>query len=425
MPRVTAPHGAARTDRLRVRPFRALRYAADGPSHLADVTSPPYDVIGEDGVRRYEDASPVNVVRLVLPRRSGGDDRYAHAARDLGAWVGEGVLVAQQPAVYAYEQEVGGVSWRGLLGAFSVHDEGSTAVLPHEDVFPGPVADRAALMEATHAQLEPIMLVHQGSESLGALVRTLTPDPPDLEVTTDDGVVHRLWPLADEEALRALDAAVGSGHALIADGHHRYAAYQAQRRRHAGDAGGAWDLGLGWLVDATTHPLQLTAIHRTLDGITMEEVLAATRPYARSVPLTGDPATWLADLATARETAFVVTDGERACWVHAVDASWLEATLVHRPAAWRRLDAVVLHEALLLVALGVAESDPRLGYAHDPRTACEHARAVGGVAVLMRPPALAEVLAAAAEGVRMPRKSTSFGPKPRNGLVLRQVRHDG
>jgi uncharacterized protein (DUF1015 family) len=29
------------------------------------------------------------------------------------------------------------------------------------------------------------------------------------------------------------------------------------------------------------------------------------------------------------------------------------------------------------------------------------------------------VLELAAEGVRMPRKSTSFGPKPRTGLVLR------
>ena len=37
----------------------------------------------------------------------------------------------------------------------------------------------------------------------------------------------------------------------------------------------------------------------------------------------------------------------------------------------------------------------------------------------MRPVAVADVLALAADGERMPRKSTSFGPKPRTGLVLR------
>ena len=39
--------------------------------------------------------------------------------------------------------------------------------------------------------------------------------------------------------------------------------------------------------------------------------------------------------------------------------------------------------------------------------------------MLLRPVDVSDVLALAAEGERMPRKSTSFGPKPRTGLVLR------
>jgi uncharacterized protein (DUF1015 family) len=39
----------------------------------------------------------------------------------------------------------------------------------------------------------------------------------------------------------------------------------------------------------------------------------------------------------------------------------------------------------------------------------------------MRPVELETVHALAARGERMPRKSTSFGPKPRTGLVLRLV----
>ena len=45
-----------------------------------------------------------------------------------------------------------------------------------------------------------------------------------------------------------------------------------------------------------------------------------------------------------------------------------------------------------------------------------------GIVVAVHPPTVAEVLRTAAQGVRMPRKSTSFTPKPRMGLVMRDLR---
>jgi uncharacterized protein (DUF1015 family) len=47
------------------------------------------------------------------------------------------------------------------------------------------------------------------------------------------------------------------------------------------------------------------------------------------------------------------------------------------------------------------------------------ARSPGGTAVLCPPLAVADVYTVAAHGERVPRKSTSFAPKPRSGLVLR------
>ena len=43
----------------------------------------------------------------------------------------------------------------------------------------------------------------------------------------------------------------------------------------------------------------------------------------------------------------------------------------------------------------------------------------GGTAVICNPPSFDAVIKVAAHGERVPRKSTSFGPKPRTGLVLR------
>ena len=45
--------------------------------------------------------------------------------------------------------------------------------------------------------------------------------------------------------------------------------------------------------------------------------------------------------------------------------------------------------------------------------------AAGGTAVICNPPSFGTVIQIAAHGERVPRKSTSFGPKPRTGLVLR------
>ncbi|MDP9255697.1 MAG: DUF1015 domain-containing protein, partial [Actinomycetota bacterium] len=53
-------------ERVEIRPFHALHYAADRVG-LADVVSPPYDVIDDDLRRRLLARSPYNVVHLILP----------------------------------------------------------------------------------------------------------------------------------------------------------------------------------------------------------------------------------------------------------------------------------------------------------------------------------------------------------------------
>src|SRR3712207_1183763 len=75
-PAVPTPSG------LELLPFRALRYDESVAGPLGPLTSPPYDVIDEAGVRRYEEMSPYNVVRVILPRdpAEGSGTRYESAA---------------------------------------------------------------------------------------------------------------------------------------------------------------------------------------------------------------------------------------------------------------------------------------------------------------------------------------------------------
>jgi uncharacterized protein (DUF1015 family) len=432
-PVATAPvPGVAAGGGLVVAPFRGLRYVAGRVSDLAAVTSPPYDVIDQDAASHLEDLDPHNVVRLILPRdrdaiaavAPGSGDRYAHAAQLLAQWRAEGLLARDaRPALYVYEQVGPGFEQRGLLAAVGLHDPADRVVLPHEDVMPGPVADRLELMRATGANLEPILLVYDGGGETAAILDEAVLTTPLLETRTEDGVRQRVWAITDPDVQQRVAADLAPRQALIADGHHRWATYRRLQAEHRalGDGPGPWDRGLAMLVDSRTSPLQVAAIHRVVPDLGLADALALAGTTFSVSPAGDDLDSALAVLGSTRSRhPFVVTDGSQFRLIADPDPVTLaDAVPADRPDRWQELDASVVHALLLERLWGLPAEDPQVGYLHDAAGAVRAARRASGVAVLLRPVDVADVVALAAEGERMPRKSTSFGPKPRTGLVLR------
>lgn len=426
-PGVAAEDGATG---LVVRPFRGLRYDPSRVSDLAAVTSPPYDVIDPDDAEHLAALDPHNVVRLILPRAmaDGSDTEppssvYERSRVALAQWQAEGVLVRDdRPAIYAYEQSGPGMLQRGIIAAVALRDPAERVVLPHEDVMPGPVADRLELMRATAANLEPILLVYDGAGRTASALAEVCSGPPLVETRSEDGLLQRLWAITDPAVQDAIAGDLRRRQALIADGHHRYATYRKLQAEHhaAGDGPGGWDLGLAMLVDSTTHPLRVQAIHRVVAGLALEEAVErAASVFGRSDGGSDLPTALARLQSTAGAHPFVVTDGQRFVLLQDPDARELAAALPSGAHSqdWNELDASVLH-AVLLDRLWLAEEE-QVSYLHDAEAAVRQAVRAAGVAVLMRPTTVDVVHALAAHGERMPRKSTSFGPKPRTGLVLR------
>ncbi|MFI6736193.1 DUF1015 family protein [Nonomuraea sp. NPDC050451] len=277
-------------DGLVLRPFRGVRFAVEDP---AKVTSPPYDLISDADVDALLDSHPNNVVRLILPRSprsdsstkspaphrqqepgatpgarispstaphrpsadgepttteqqastpptpsdAGLETRYAEARDTLRAWLDTGVLVADDvPALYVYEQSGPNVLQRGLIGDVGLADPGQRIILPHEDVMPGPITDRLALMSTTQANLEPIFLLYNGDNGTATRLvnEVASKRHPLVSAHTEDGLTHRLWAITDTSEINAINADLHDRQALIADGHHRYATYRVlQRQEHA------------------------------------------------------------------------------------------------------------------------------------------------------------------------------------------------
>ncbi len=315
-------------------------------------------------------------------------------------------------------------------------------------------------MEATRANLEPIFLLYDGDDPAGSAAtieagrlpadaggaageaagcaatgsaatrlaaHVTATRPPLLSVDTGDGTRHRLWAVTSpaEQATVAADLAVRQ--ALIADGHHRYAAYlevQA-RKRTAGAGAGPWDCGLALLVDSAAFPPRIGAIHRVITGLDPAE--AARRASAaftvRPGPGVDARSVWAAMTVLPETTgagpAFLIAGNGKSHLLSAPDPVAVAAAMSGRSRHWRELSASVLQELLLARLLRVADNSDRVQIHHDAGEALRAAADSGGTAVICPPLSAEAVRRVAANGERVPRKSTSFAPKPRTGLVMR------
>ena len=446
-------------------PFRGIRYARDRVSGIANVTSPPYDVINGGILDRLRAADPHNVVRLILPGRDA--DASQAAAGLLREWLSAGVLIRDRmAALYIYEQRLPGLAGlpghdassclqRGIIGLVRLGSPEAAGILPHENVMPGLVAGRRELMAATQANLEPIFLIYDGgvfpdatdtaemATATEVMDRVADERAPLVSITTEDGITHRLWRLGDPGEQAAIAADLSGRRALIADGHHRYAAYlelQAEMRA-SGLGTGPWDYGLAFLVDSAAYPPRLGAIHRVLPGLPPDRAaeLAKAAFTVQDLPagLGLDGALERLAAAGLEGPAFLLAGGPVFRLLSHPDPVQLAASM---PAGtsppWQKLAASVMQQLLLGRVWGVTDSERDVLIDHDAADAvlavsgdatatdiaergAGAALAAGGTAVICNPASFEAVIGIAAEGERVPRKSTSFGPKPRTGLVLR------
>ena len=418
---------------LEVRPFRALTYRRRDPGHLARVSSPAYDLVTPSGRDRLADADPHNIVRLILPRCAAGGDTEADPARQaaemLARWEEDGVLERDPaPALWLYELQPphGAPATIGWLGAVGLPPPGSGAVLPHEDTYPGAVEDRRKLLRATGTDLEPIVLAHDPEPTVAEVTRAARHGPPTLELEDSDAVIHRLWRLTDPDMVTALTEAFGRTDAVIADGHHRFAAARANSRDEPRPQGS--DAVLALVTPMGPGGLRVAPIHRVVPDLSLDaaveaaaggfEVSELPAGGGSEAEILGAVHRWL---ATPTESGFLVTDGQRLHRLTHASAAVLAAVPHEAPAAWRGLDVVLAHHGLLAQVWGRGDDPESVLIAHSAEDAVRAAVERSGVALLLRAPSPADVAAVARAGARMPRKSTLFVPKPRTGLVLRPL----
>jgi uncharacterized protein (DUF1015 family) len=381
----------------RIAPFEALVYDTAVAGPLEGLTARPYDVINEAGRRDYSARSPHNIVHVDLGADPAApiDERYRGARATLASWADEGVTRRLPAGYLAYEMAFGdGLARRvrGIVGALALEPWGGS-ILPHEDVMPGPVEDRLALLRATATHLSAIYGTVPGPHpDLAELLERVCAGAPLGEVLDQEGVRHRVWPMDPDDRVAAT---LGGDHLLIADGHHRYTtalAYRDERRR--ADGPGPWDGTLAFVVDAATQDVPVLPYHRIqhagaiLDGGRQVEAADALLEQLRDDP----------------PTVGVVTRDAGG------ELRWRLRDLVAEPPA-----VLALHRE----HLDAAAPGDDLTFSHDAADAIDAVRRGDARAAYLLPGTSPATIARVAEaGRRLPRKSTFFWPKPRTGMVM-------
>ncbi|MFQ5720249.1 MAG: DUF1015 domain-containing protein [Acidobacteriota bacterium] len=422
-------------------PFRAWRYATDVVGALADVATPPYDVISPERRRQLAARSPHNLVHLTLPLSEGSRNPYEAAAHRFAGWRRSGALRQDSVPTLTIHRQTYTIpdssetrTRVGVLGLLSLEAIPAGAVRPHERTLDAPREDRQRLIQTVGAQLSPIFMLAADPEgSLSTLLAGALPRASAEEYVDDDGVRHVVEIVDDPDTLRAIDALLTPRPLVIADGHHRFESARACHRALSAATGvsetarRACGRVLVEVVSAASPGLVILPTHRTLsqvDGFDPAVLVARLAGDAQVTPMPLQPGRSAATIekqlvAAGPGTLGMVAGSPQRAWL----IEWRDRGGNEPADPLDRLDVVFLHRHVLDECLGIddeAIADGRhIGFIKSIPEAIEQldSGAVQAVFLLNSTP-LADLEKVTEAGQRMPQKSTYFYPKVPAGLVV-------
>ncbi|KAB0670209.1 DUF1015 domain-containing protein [Oryzomonas sagensis] len=406
-----------------IKPFRALR----PPKDLADkVAALPYDVMNVAEARQMAAGNPASFLHVSRPEidlAAGTDPHdepvYVQGRKNLAEFIRRGILVQDdRECFYVYRQRMGEITQTGLVVCTSVDDYQSGVIKKHELTRADKEDDRVRHIDCLDANDEPVFYLSRSSAEIETIISGITAAPPEYDFTTDDGVSHTLWIVADQTLIGRLTGLFAAIPRLyVADGHHRSAAAgrvrELRREKNPGHTG------------REEYNVFLTVI--------FPETQLNIMPYNRAVKdLNGRTA---AEFLARVEEAFTLLPSpvpvipcERHQFGMYLDGRWYQLhardTIVDESDTVGRLDVSILQDRLLdpILGIGNPRTDKRIHFVGGIRGNDELVKLVDSgeyaVAFSLYPTSIRELIELADQDRIMPPKSTWFEPKLRSGLFV-------
>ena len=285
------------------------------------------------------------------------------------------------------------------------------------------------------------MLYTDRERNIDARLDAIAAGAAPAEARDEYGVVHRLWPVFDPNAIGEITRAMAPQKLVIADGHHRYEtalAYRDERRAQARprDLQAPYEKVMMTFFNTATAGLLILPTHRVAANIPGFDLEALRKKMASTFDQQdysfGSESARTATYQRFRRDLAASGRSGRAVGMYAAgtftlfnlrpDAN-LDALMPDVPAAQRQLDVVLLHRVLLERGLGITAAavtaEKNLTYEREMDaeiTAVDEGRAQ--ICFLLNAVSVNTVTQMALAGEVLPQKSTDFYPKLLSGLTL-------
>ena len=426
---ILEPRTPAHPDGGLIAPFYALRVTGE---RAAEVIAPPYDVITTEEALKRAAGKPANFLHVSRAEidfpfgtDSYGPEIYNRAAQNLDAMIDGGAMIrAPSPAYFVYRMHISDHIQTGLAGGASIAAYEAGAIKRHELTRPAKEDDRVKHLEALNVQTGPVLLAHRPDSGLAKALEEITQrhNPPEVDVTAEDGVRHTLWQIDDDETLLGIQCALDAvGSLYIADGHHRSAAAVRVAVTRRGEQ---------------LQPRDTSSARERFLAVLFPSDQLLILAYNRIVRSLGtlDEAALLARLElkyTVRPSVAPIRPDRTAQIGICLQSGWKQlqprALPSEQTPVLERLDVSLLTNNILrpLLDIGDPRTDPRLdfvGGADAPERIEAQVRSGNAAAgFTLYPTAMDELMAVADGGQIMPPKSTWFEPKLADGLIAHLI----
>lgn len=439
---------------IKLMPFRGVRYNQSKIDNIAEVMTPPYDVISEEQQQKYYDASPYNIIRLELGKEFSDDtksnNKYTRAAHEFQSWLNENIMEQDdEPSLYIYEQQfvVNGTTYSrtGFIGLIELQEFSKGNILPHENTLSKPKVDRLNLMRACNANFSQVFALYDDeNEEISRLIRQYKGErQPETQFKTMDNITESLWKLSDARIISKIQKAMSTKKLFIADGHHRYETALAyrdeqmnQNPNHTGNE--IYNYVMMMLVAMSDPGLVVLPTHRcvnNIDNFNIDKFLNdvseefSVSSYTFKTSATDDKAEELEyTLTKAGKNAFAFYDGNGFDYhiFKLKDIDYINRYIPDRKPSYKELDVTVLHTLILDNILGIGDKElanqENITYTHD---FIEGLRWVEEgkqqFIFFMNFTTVEQVKNVSLDGEKMPQKSTYFYPKLITGLVVNRM----
>jgi len=429
-----------------VQPLQGIRYNGEATGNLAQVITPPYDVISEEAQTRYYARNPYNIIRLELgmdgPDDTSLNNRYTRAAAAFAEWRVNSILQQEAtPCYYLYQQlfTYNGQTYirTSLLARVRLEPWDARIVLPHEHTLAKPKDDRLKLLRACVTNLSPIMSLYNDPQ--GRMRRLLSPyaETAEVKITDEMNEVHLLHPISNENLIALIQDFFAERQLYIADGHHRYETalnYREEvRAMHRKlDPKDAANFVLMALTDVDDPGLLVLPTHRLLFGLEQDAFNKLTSEnftrYFSVYKLEGAEASHDAllerlALMGASQPSFVLATDQESLLLSVNGAGKARMEESSHSNAWNELDVAIAHTLILEDILGLKAEDMAAGthirYSRDAQQALSAVQTGEAQAsLLLNATRVRQICDVAIADDRMPQKSTYFYPKLVTGLVM-------